>query len=1525
MQNYKELLNKLKVSKRGREISPHKYILLLSIVTLFKKNKGHENKFTFNELEPVFLSHFNDLFPEMPGHRKMLEYPFYHLQSDGFWYLQIKKGKELTYQMYKKNRLTKKRLLETVDYAYLDGDVYNLLQNEEWQQLLEDEIIRLLRSDNFSNQYYPSDYLSAQQNYTDNMAVKEQGSLFEHEKSAIDIMKNIINSEQIGKLSSNVLIFDTQSNNYYEYDIILVTHTGIYVVELKHWSGHIRVSPYNWLINGTHFRNDPHKNNSFKCKILKGIYQHHFRTYPDVWVESVVVLTNPEATVEGANAPGPAAEQDIHNLTFASISDFVTYLKKRERSASERLLDDKQINAIVNYLNSLNNPRHSVKYSVPGYETLEYISQKPECIELIARPVDGRAKGLNRFRVFRTPLQAAPEEKERFLKKAYNTLNAVSQIGDHPHIHKVWVIKNEDGDIIEGSDWSETGTLRDLIRQQKGAFPLDKALKICRGIALALKTAHQIDVIHRAVKPENILMMNDIPKLMNFDLAYQIEEDRVTVMPDVSVLKDDGYLAPEILVGKDIDEGTDFFSLGVIAYEMLTGAKPFASVRKFMAEGGVLSEESVQRLAEKGVPEKVIEAIKGMVYADRVGRLKDSEKIIAALSTGAEESPPGDDSVSINVKLQPGEQYDVYEIIELIGEGAEAQIYRASTVRSEEVVLKLFNKEIPRERIFQEFEITSAVQSAYVVHCDKIGYWKNDRYFIVLNYIEGESMREMIERKQRPDPDTFRTVALCLMEAVEAFHEHKDSDGNPKPLLHSDIKPDNVLITKDRKAVLIDCGLAGEPRVDLFQGTTGYVPPDSIRGTDMKFSQDGDLFALGVTLWEWLCGTKPYNNPAVGDSPQIPANLGEDFQEYVPWLMKAVATEEGKRFASIKEMRESFLKRKEKREEVTASEQECAAGAESAQKLEMYPISNTAGGEQTVEDTVQLPAVSGNPFVTYLNSLSNASAFNENATAESQLDNPFFKRIFVNNPLADYIYEELARKNHNVILTGNAGDGKTTIAAGIFKKATGVTKSLQPREDIEAKNLVIIKDMSELPENDRINVLKEAMESPKNNYLIVSNTGTLLESFRKLKVGYRETNESELLNALKADKPQFVLNKRFLIVNIGRMDSIKTAGDVFKRMLNPENWTPCGNCKYREDCPIYRNVKLLQENLDVVCERVMLLYRRLYEYNYRLTMRQMTGHLAYAITAGRNCSQIASMSLTALRNCLCGSLFFNRFFGDDGDEVMVEAAQLVPVQRVREAEFGVVLDPSFERKAWMKEGKALPIAGGALSIFKKLQAELNGNGPAARRQVRRLIYFFGSLDDEAGKHYISVFLRSPMLLRFLEFTKSADRLPSLWERNYRLRILQVLQEYFIGMRLPEDGSQIKDLYITLNRRSNYSETQMVLADFRAEDFELTVKPRYKVGENVSGVFSLRFKQGEVEMDLDLPFLDYVARRYEGEVAEKLSAYYADRLERFKVALLNVYVNRQKDEQALLMLRIGADRKFTVMKGLISGGSLEVLV
>ncbi|HZH88869.1 MAG TPA: protein kinase [Chitinophagaceae bacterium] len=1506
-----EGVNNLNVYKKGQIKNPHKYLLLLSVITLIEKTPNHRNEFSFEELEPVFLQHFDYYFPNIPKYRKMLEYPFVHLQNEGFWFLKVKKGKEEEYQTIRnmRLRLTRKRIQEVIEFAYFSNDSFNQILSEGKRSKLKVTIEEWLENSNKSNIFNPNSNV-----------IKENSSLFSHEQSAIDQINILLNRQNNGKLVSNILLFDPQSNNFLEYDLIVVTCTGIFVVELKHWSGTIKINstkdPYNWVIDENRYRRNPHRLNGFKCKVLKGVYQHRFKTYPNIRVESVVVLTHPEAIAEGASDPLLFAEKAIYNPTFSSIKDFITYLK-RHSAFQKNVIDKNQIDSIIRYLYSLNQPKASLTYSIPGFETIEYLRQTSDVIELIARPLVGNSRKLNRFRIFRPPHQLAKVEIERFRKRAFNTFNAVTLLNDHPNVGKVWLVPNEEGDIIEGSDWSEVGTLRDIINEYRRSnkYPVKNAASIYQGVFNGLRRAHEENVIHRALKPENILIMNGIPKIINFDLSYQYHEDErqhLTVIADPSKLKDDGYTAPEVLTGKDIDETTDYFSLGVITYELLTGVKPFANTIEMQAKGGKLTEEHIKRLYRIGMPKELISCLKQMVVFDREKRIKSIQEIEKAFIAKS----ASEEKAVLNAKLPPGAEYDVYKIIKLIGEGTDTQIYKARTLNSKLVALKIFNREVPCERVTKENEVLEAITSSYVVKSGRIGHWDKDRYFIEMDYIDGEPLRAWINRSERPDWTTFQTITQCLIEAIKAFHNHRDEDGNPEPLLHSDIKPDNILITKDHKAVLIDCGIAGAPRGDIFQGTVGYVPPDYIAGADMAYSQDGDLFALGVTLWEWLFGEKPYKNPAIGDEPSVLQLHDNNYPPYLmKWLTKAVATLKGIRFDNIEEMESAFHGKLDL--DIDSSESQAISSDEDiSSQDQQHDIHNMQGSK--------IENVAKNGFVKYLNSLTSVSAGNENAIAEAQIGNKYFERIYVENPITDFVYKELKENRRNVILTGNAGDGKTTIAAEICRRITGGFE-IVPSE-LKKAGFVIIKDMSELTEEERVHILEQGITNNELSFLIISNTGTLLDSASKLNVNGIEvgTIRSQLLEKMESSQPELFLNNRFSIINIGRTDSISTACRILKKMVDCEDWTFCRKCN--KDCPIRINIELIKENEEIVLERIELLYRRLYEYGIRLTLRQMTGHLAYAITSGKICCEIQDLPRVALEENLPKMLFINRLFGDDGITVQSEALQLDPVRQIRKLRFGTELEPNFEREIWVKKESPLPIRGQTASeVFNTLMNSLNESGKYGRLQIRRLVYFLGSTEKAAAKQFISVFLDSPFLQNYLEVCRSKESIiPNNYEYEYRRRILQVLQEYFTGIRLTNNDWGGR-LYITLNRRGSGARTQMVVADFLFDDFNLQLRTKTSfTGEKVGDFYLVC--GDKVEMKLDLPFFDYVIKRQQGDVTGELSPYYADRLERFKVDLMTYYANtRYSQVQNLRLLKIGADRNFQVIDISFSkNGGLVVL-
>ena len=186
------------------------------------------------------------------------------------------------------------------------------------------------------------------------------------------------------------------------------------------------------------------------------------------------------------------------------------------------------------------------------------------------------------IKVLPTHLADNPDLKQRFEREA----RAVSSL-NHPHICTLHDVGEQDGTAFLVMEYIEGETLAD--RLKKGALPLDQALRHGIEIADALDKAHRQGVVHRDLKPGNIMLTKSGAKLLDFGLA-KLRTDVSAETPSLlsalpteekpltregSILGTIQYMAPEQLEGKDADARTDIFAFGSVLYEMLTGRKSF--------------------------------------------------------------------------------------------------------------------------------------------------------------------------------------------------------------------------------------------------------------------------------------------------------------------------------------------------------------------------------------------------------------------------------------------------------------------------------------------------------------------------------------------------------------------------------------------------------------------------------------------------------------------------------------------------------------------------------------------------------------------------------------------------------------------------------------------------------------------------------------------------------------------------------------------------------------------------------------
>jgi hypothetical protein len=126
-------------------------------------------------------------------------------------------------------------------------------------------------------------------------------------------------------------------------------------------------------------------------------------------------------------------------------------------------------------------------------------------------------------------------------------------------------------EFLEGQDL-------DQVLLQEGPLPIDRAVDIASQIADALSVAHQREVVHRDVKPQNVKLMPDgIAKVLDFGIARATEGTRLTQTG--AFIGTPQYMAPEIWEGQPADKRSDVYSLGVVLYEMIAGKPPFQADR----------------------------------------------------------------------------------------------------------------------------------------------------------------------------------------------------------------------------------------------------------------------------------------------------------------------------------------------------------------------------------------------------------------------------------------------------------------------------------------------------------------------------------------------------------------------------------------------------------------------------------------------------------------------------------------------------------------------------------------------------------------------------------------------------------------------------------------------------------------------------------------------------------------------------------------------------------------------------------
>lgn len=372
----------------------------------------------------------------------------------------------------------------------------------------------------------------------------------------------------------NLEFAPSRSGHPYEYDAILIGPPGVWVLEVKGYSGRITGNASQLQLFNGRYETNPIPSTNNKARILKSNlarYDPRLKDRYDLYVDARIIFCR-EAQIE-INDP---QSNRIHH-----VSDFITFV--RQQAAHTYAEESTKI--IGKFLQQRFAPL------IPNKQIGEYIIQdsishrSKHSVTYPARHVLMRIRNRVSLKIYRFDTTLSDDGLENRKKLFVRNADVLSLLGEFPHRNIARCFPPfpwESDKIVLPLEWIDGPTLKDWLLVQEDQS-LKQRLYIFRQICQGLEHANNLGVIHRAVSPQNIIILPDnCVKLVNFDFAkldpalLSTTFSGETVSQHLIQHADWRYVAPELRdVDKGVNPAADVFSVGIIFFELMTNRHPF--------------------------------------------------------------------------------------------------------------------------------------------------------------------------------------------------------------------------------------------------------------------------------------------------------------------------------------------------------------------------------------------------------------------------------------------------------------------------------------------------------------------------------------------------------------------------------------------------------------------------------------------------------------------------------------------------------------------------------------------------------------------------------------------------------------------------------------------------------------------------------------------------------------------------------------------------------------------------------------
>lgn len=722
-----------------------------------------------------------------------------------------------------------------------------------------------------------------------------------------------------------------------EVDLLVLTEVGFFLVEIKSNTGVLQGDTHQWT-----WRRDGRAKTvdspvllaNRKAKKLKSLLerQNAIRRFKGrmAYLESLVFCSGENVDLQ--LTPGLARNRvclrDRTAKDGTAVSGIMAAITERNCPGLEQTphsdINEPLAKAISQAMVQAGIRESQRARKVSDYVLKELLEDGPHYQDWLAAHVRVE-DSKRRVRIYTVRKEASAEDRatiERAAKREYQLVEMLQ----HPGVLRVNGYTEHDlGPALVFEHPDKSTRLDHYLAQHGELLPLHTRLDLIRQLAEVVQYAHDKRVLHRALSPQSVLVVeSDRPtvKVMNWMVGsrsagtHSSDGVQITATRHLEQLIEDqsmGYLAPETTMqGEDAGEHVDVFSLGTIAWHILSGRPAATSAielsDKLRGSDGLLISSVVP-----GAGSNLQELIQFSTHPEV--SIRDSARgFLARLDSVEEElTDPDEDLVEDPTLAQTGERLPGgYIVKRRLGTGSCAVALLVEK-GGEEFVLKVANNEDNNDRLRDEGEVLAKLHQ----HQNIVAYQRteeiNHHTCLVLKSAGTETLRERLRREGRLSVDFLQRFGKDLLQVVE-FLEIAG-------VAHRDIKPDNIGISQlgpssKNHLVLFDFSLSRTAATNITAGTKGYLDP--FLPIRKRWDLHGDRYAAAVTLYEMATGpgmlpvwgdgeTRPDQQSAevTIDAERLEAGLREQLTRF---FERAFRREASKRFDNAEQMSQEWLK-----------------------------------------------------------------------------------------------------------------------------------------------------------------------------------------------------------------------------------------------------------------------------------------------------------------------------------------------------------------------------------------------------------------------------------------------------------------------------------------------------------------------------------------------------------------------------------------------------------------------------------------